>query len=120
MAGKKTNKKQTKGKISRFQPGNKVGNRFKPGESGNPKGRPLGVSLTRILREKLEKGKDGEKTAKALIDKAIAMAKKGDFRFFKEIYERIDGKVLDVIKADLGGLEVIVKVPHAKVIDSND
>lgn len=50
----KTNIEQTKPRpISK---GNKIGNRFKPGESGNPNGRPKGVkNVTTILREMLEK-----------------------------------------------------------------
>lgn len=88
---------------------------FKPGQSGNPKGRPKGVkTLSTILREHLSrearkyvKARDGSITygenikidGKAvkyqelfiirIMDKAI---EKGDYKFAEMIFDRMEGK----------------------------
>jgi hypothetical protein len=69
---------------------------FKPGTSGNPHGRPSGTSLTAIIRSELAKPdrKHGTKADK-LIAVAERQAMRGDFRFFKELIDRNDGKVPD-------------------------
>lgn len=79
---------------------------FKPGQSGNPKGRPKGSKhLSTLLREALEEmaksanGKpivfDGENLTwkeaviKRVIDKAVV---KGDFKALEMIFDRMEGK----------------------------
>jgi len=76
---------------------------FKPGQSGNPKGRPKGRGLTDRLREVLEK--DNGKAADELIKTAMREAKAGDFRFWNAIFDRLEGKVADRIQhsGDGGG-----------------
>ena len=91
-------------------PGYKVGpgrppkhTQFKPGQSGHPEGMPPGIrSLTKILREQVEGESvtikvDGKAvtvaTEEALIKAAIRKAISGDFRFWKEIYDRLDGPI---------------------------
>lgn len=75
--------------------------RWRLGQSGNPGGIPKGASksLTTILKEVLMEYADGRRRkttkAEALIRSAFDNALKGDFKFFKEIYERIEGKVPD-------------------------
>lgn len=77
-----------------------VETRFKPGQSGNPGGRPKGVSLTALLREAMEQP-DGETTvAQELVNMAIREAKAGNFQFFKEVLDRVDGKVIDKVEID--------------------
>lgn len=49
--------------------------------------------MTEALRAELEK--NGGKNLTAIIRKAVAKAKGGDFRFVKEVLDRIDGKVLE-------------------------
>ena len=66
---------------------------WKKGESGNPKGRPKDKPITAALRELMDRN-DGE-AIKALAAVALKNALKGDFRFAKEILERIDGKVAE-------------------------
>ncbi len=68
---------------------------YKPGESGNPGGRPKGKSLTAVLRELLDEIPRGdtaklkERIVKALLDKAL----KGDTKALDLIFERADGKI---------------------------
>jgi hypothetical protein len=71
------------------QPGAKL---FPPGKSGNQGGSSQRQRLTAALRRLLD-SKEG--LDDALMSMAVGRALKGDFRFFKEILERIDGKVTD-------------------------
>ncbi len=71
--------------------------RFKPGQSGNPKGRPKGTTLTDRLRKLLD-ANEGE-GAQAFVQTAYDYAMKGDFRFWNAILERIDGKVTEKLEA---------------------
>lgn len=78
---------------------------FKKGQSGNPKGKPVGtLSLTNRIKEfLLEKAKDGEtyeeKLRKAIVLRAIT---KSDV-LVKEILERVDGKVMQQTDITSGG-----------------
>jgi hypothetical protein len=75
---------------------------WKPGESGNPSGRPKSRSLTAILREVLDGTElcgqpvPGNRTvAQALIESLVANAIKGDSVIAREILLRIEGKPRD-------------------------
>ncbi len=84
--------------------------RFKKGESGNPNGRPKGMSIESQLRKRLSAGESGEKIVESLINVALRQALNGDFRFWNSIIERVDGKVADRIAgADGEGLTVILE-----------
>lgn len=87
-----------------FEPGNKIGNRFEKGESGNPNGRPKGaqtssVRLRRLLEIEQKKPnpvtkKEEKFTTLELMDAAvIAKALKGDILAYREILDRFEGKV---------------------------
>lgn len=97
---------------------------FKPGQSGNPTGRPKGfASITerlyaltnmalgdvfndeekKIIAAKLGKGFLEIPVAEALAKTAIREAIKGDFKYFDAIWQRIDGKVPDRIAGHDGG-----------------
>lgn len=77
---------------------------FKPGESGNPGGRPKGtVSIEAELRNRLTNGEDGEKIVQGLVSQALKMALKGDYKFFNMILERIDGRIADRLAGHDGG-----------------
>jgi len=78
-------------------------NQFKPGQSGNPKGRPKGVrNLSTILREMLEQEvpittEDGKverkKLQEILVRKLINQAvKKENLKAIQEIFDRVEGK----------------------------
>jgi hypothetical protein len=64
---------------------------FKPGQSGNPKGKPKGSGLTARLRKIVEESEHD--VAGILLQAGVKAAIKGDFRFWKEILDRLDGPV---------------------------
>lgn len=75
--------------------------KFKPGQSGNPNGRPKGArSLSTILREMLEEeidvNIDGVKSRKqfqeVIIRKLLKKANDGDIRAIVEVFDRVEGK----------------------------
>lgn len=78
--------------------------RWKPGQSGNPKGRPKGIKyMSEMLREQLDQvpdtidGKKNTKTWRELIcDSILRAAVKGNQpAITKELLDRIEGKVKD-------------------------
>jgi len=89
-----------RGRDGKFLPGNHAAGEhlFKPGVSGNPSGRPSTRRLTAKLREALDR--DDGAMIKALVNVACQRALKGDFRYFKEIIDRVEGKVPDRIAVD--------------------
>jgi hypothetical protein len=97
-----------------IKPGTGVATRFKPGESGNPKGRPKKKPLTEQLEKQLDDPKQAAAAAKAMIGKA----KKGDVNAFREVADRVEGKVAIPVEAklDLGELwrEVAESLAKAK------
>ena len=94
--------------------------RFKKGESGNPNGRPKGMSIEAQLRKRLNTGETGEKIVESLINVALRQALGGDFRFWNSIIERVDGKVADRIAgADGGGLTVILENMRSETNDDD-
>lgn len=84
---------------------------FKPGESGNPAGRPKGQKwLKTRLREALEATGADKDIVLALIEKA----KKGDIMAIKEIMDRVDGKVtqeIDQKTEHSGGIRITWEDP---------
>ena len=83
------------------KPENIEPHKFKPGQSGNPKGRPKGArSLSTILREMLEEPieivVDGKKERRefreVIIRKLLKKANDGDMRAIQEIFDRVEGK----------------------------
>jgi hypothetical protein len=98
----KTNGKQTA--TGKFTPGNKIGNRFKKGETGNKNGRPRLTKLTDALREQLaEINPDApeETIAEAVARALISEAKTGNVQAIREIGDRTEGKPKQAIDLDL-------------------
>ena len=70
---------------------------YKPGESGNPKGRPkgAGISITTEIKRELERIPEGHKASylqlliKQILKKAIL---DGDGDMIKQIWNYLDGK----------------------------
>jgi hypothetical protein len=69
--------------------------RFKPGQSGNPKGRPRKLTrmLEKALAAKVPNDPEKRNQARVLIDAFIQRAISGSDAAAKEIFERMDGKV---------------------------
>jgi len=72
---------------------------WKPGQSGNPNGRPpRGETLTDILRVKLReltvKGKNGKRieAKEAIMITLLNLAMSGDLRAIQYVMDRVDGK----------------------------
>ena len=96
---------------------------FKPGKSGNPKGRPKGArSLSTILREMLEEPidivVDGKKERRefreVIIRKLLKKANDGDMRAIQEIFDRVEGKAQQNIDHTSGGEAIppVIKVMY--------
>ena len=85
-----------------FKKGHKVGNRFKPGESGNPNGRPRKFqAVADAALAKIADGMDGrEALFTVLFEKALA----GDIRCIEIILQR-DWPVSSAVEIS-GGLSV--------------
>lgn len=78
--------------------------RFKPGQSGNPSGRPKNV-LTKALRKKLnelESDAPGSRTrAEVLMDKLYSMAEGGNIDALKMCLDRMEGRPRQSISLDV-------------------
>lgn len=77
---------------------------FKPGVSGNPKGRPPKEHcLTDLLKEALEQehNKTGKTKKQMIIDKMYELANEGDVSILKYLFDRIDGKPLQQIETKI-------------------
>lgn len=79
---------------------------FKPGESGNPAGRPKGTkNMSTILKEmlELEIEVDGVKITQkdAIIKKLIQKSTAGELSAIQEIFDRTEGKAKQEIKHEI-------------------
>ena len=110
-----TNDFEEKGK---FAKGNKYSFANRP-EARNLNGRPQGRSLQDHLRKLIENETTGEQLCDALVKAALDRALKGDFRFWQEISNRIDGKVPNRI-ADAEGGSLTFVLEEAIQSISND
>ena len=87
--------KQTKSKPhpTHFKKGNKLGNRWKKGESGNLNGRRNAYSDL-IKDFSFQKVNDKERR-NIIIGKLFQIAERGDLRAIQFIVERLEGKALE-------------------------
>ena len=86
-------------------PENIIGKGFKPGQSGNPAGRPKGLRnfstiIRKALNEKIEIPVEGGGKKKIRLDQAMVIAQiktalKGNTKAFNAIIDRVDGKVAE-------------------------
>ena len=98
--GKNKDGRDAQGRFTKDTP-----NTFKPGQSGNPKGRPKSVTLSEALRLELAKAHpqgDGEQTyAEAIAAILCQTAAQGNILAAKEIADRTEGKPKQVLDVDL-------------------
>ncbi len=99
-------KKQATSRLGRNGEEPPAEHRWKPGQSGNPKGRPASCIITKGLVEAIEK--DDGKVAKQLRKVIIDKAKAGNKDFMNILLDRTEGKVkerIDITTNDqpLGG-----------------
>ncbi len=95
---------------------------WKPGQTGNPNGRPKGTSLTLTLRKLLDTPVPGKDItyAEAVIRRLVAEAMKGNTKAANIILERIDGKVPQAITGMVsegnpdGAIMFNVTIPEAR------
>ncbi len=69
---------------------------FKPGQSGNPRGRPKSITLSEAYRKMLaavdETDPERRTRAEVLAEQMYAKAKTGDVSALREIADRVEGK----------------------------
>jgi hypothetical protein len=74
---------------------------FKPGQSGNPQGRPKSITLSEAYRKQLamvdESDPQKRSFAEVLAETMIKRAKTGDVPALKEIADRVEGKAKQTI-----------------------
>ena len=75
-----------------------VSGRWKPGQSGNPSGRPKKKPLTEALQRVLAKLSDDERDV--LCQEIITKVATGDVAAFKEVADRVEGRVPQAITGD--------------------
>ena len=68
-----------------------VSGQWKPGQSGNPSGRPKKKPLTDALQRVLNKL--SEQDAEVLVSEIVKRMATGDVGAFKEVADRVEGKV---------------------------
>ena len=106
--------KQTANKRAngQFAKGNKIGNRFKPGESGNPNGR--NGAMSDLFKDLAEATDDQGKTRKEkILDKILRMAENGSLKAAEMYMNRVEGKPTEF-------RETTVKSDPIKVFDFED
>jgi N-methylhydantoinase B/oxoprolinase/acetone carboxylase alpha subunit len=87
------------------KPENIEPHKFKPGQSGNPKGRPKLIDLKEVIKN--EVGDEGiAKVIKALMKRAEA----GDVRAIQELLDRGYGKAQSHVDHTSGGEKITINI----------
>lgn len=82
---------------------------FKPGQSGNPHGRPKKIpAIDILLAEVLGEGASGETGAKQILDALHKRAKKGDVRAAELLLDRAYGKARQPIEHSITEKQIMV------------
>ena len=90
MTDKQTQNKRKNGK---FAKGNKLGNRWKKGESGNPNGRRN--AYTDLIKDYSFTKINEKERREVVISKLFQLAERGDLKAIQFIVERLEGKALE-------------------------
>lgn len=94
--------------------------RWKKGVSGNPRGRPKKRdSLTGLLKEEIKKICPADRQKRTweelMVLATLQLAMKGNAAALKEVWERLDGKILQTDKVQLtgaNGREIKIRVVY--------
>ena len=87
---------------------------WKPGQSGNPKGRPKkNICLTSLLKEEIAKLNPEDKKKRTwgelIVLATMRLAIKGNATALKEVWARIDGRVIEARDEPNKPISIIVK-----------
>lgn len=93
----------------RFAKGNKVGHRFKLGESGNPGGRPRKKPITEAYERALT-----DRVADKIARGIIAAARRGNVKAASEIADRVEGKPSLELRSNLAGQVLLTNIPRPR------
>jgi len=91
-----------------------VGHRWKKGETGNPKGRPKGPSITEAIKAELMKVPEGSKMTylhaltKKILTKVIV---EGDSRTIGNLWNHVDGMPSQKIDVEGDAISIVIKKP---------
>jgi hypothetical protein len=92
---------------------------WKPGQSGNPAGRPKGTrSLTTLIRDYLEKEHDNGLTKGQYIAKRLVeLSCEGEQWATKELLDRMEGKAVARVEQSIDIPQFHAAVTFGKIID---
>jgi|TARA_R100001082_G_scaffold64594_1_gene36366 hypothetical protein len=91
-----------------FAKGNKIGNRFKPGESGNPNGR--NGAMADLFKDLAEVTDEQGKTRKEkILDKILKMAENGSLKAAEMYMNRVEGKPREYVEQRIKKDEIIIE-----------
>ena len=97
-----------RGVNGQFVKGNKIGNRFKPGESGNPNGRNGAMSdLFKDLAE--AKDEQGKTRKEKILDKILRMAENGSLKAAEMYMNRVEGKPREYVEQRIKKDEIVIE-----------
>ena len=121
-AAKKSPDKQGKNreKVGKGKPPKET--QWKPGQSGNPKGRPKSITLSEALRAQLGQvmpGEDEKTYAEKIALVLCEEATKGNVGAAKEIADRTEGKPRQTLDVDMSVMDWRA-LAHAHGLDTQD
>jgi hypothetical protein len=96
------------------------GQRWKKGQSGNPKGRPRGRGLTDSLRRLVKGEHNGKPISDLLAESMLKHALSGKYQHAKEIWDRLVGKPAENLNARVAVAQTVFHVPPPRVIGETD
>jgi hypothetical protein len=98
------------------RPGGVTGKGFRPGQSGNPSGRPKGQSVTACIRELLKQTKldsyrlpAGKRVMDVVAEVILKAALRGEHRYVETLLDRVEGRATLPIAAEG---DVTIKVEY--------
>ena len=91
-----------------FAKGNKIGNRFKPGESGNPNGR--NGAMSDLFKELAEvKDVKGKTRKEKILNKVLSMAENGSLKAAEIYMNRVEGKPREYVEQRIRKDEIVIE-----------